>query len=160
MTRYILLCAVVLVAACSSAPGSPALAPTAVAGTQMVARADIRTRPHITKISRVVAQQTQRITITGVNFGTAQPYDGDSPYLKMIDVRGYRHDGPAWAAGCVGCGTTLNVTSWTDTEIVIAGFTGTYSENPLKRGDFLVWWVVNPQTNKGAAGHLVKVGGR
>jgi len=116
-------------------------------------------RPKIFHISRIVAKQTQQITIVGTNFGTYQPYDGDSNYLKMTDIGRTMHH-YEWAAGCEGpppCGTTLNVTSWTDDQIVLAGFTGTYHENPLRRRDFLVWWVVNPQTGKGPSAYLVQV---
>lgn len=116
-------------------------------------------RPKIWHISRILAEQTQTITIDGANFGTYQPYDGDSKFLKMTDVGRTMHH-YEWAAGCEGpapCGTTLNVTSWTDNQIVIAGFTGTYYDNPLKHDDFLLWWVVNPQTRRGPGVRLAQV---
>jgi hypothetical protein len=108
-------------------------------------------RPKITRVSRILAEQTQTIIITGRNLGTSQPFNGDSNYLKVVDDP---KNAGAWAAGCGPadggpCGTTLNVTSWTDTQIVIAGFTGTYGSNPLRRNGVAVFEVWNPQTGAG-----------
>jgi len=117
-----------------------------------------RTRPKIKKISRIIAAQTQQITILGENFGTYYPYFGDSPYLWMDDLGIGQQPNPVWRAGCAGaapCGTTINVTSWTDTQIVVAGFGGSYSINPIRHGDTLVWQVINPQTNGRPAGLVV-----
>jgi len=108
---------------------------------------DSRTGPRITRISRIVARATQTITITGLNFGTYNPYNGDTPYLWTIDLNGN------WRAGCYDsassqCGTWLNVTSWTDTQIVIAGFDGP-SHGVPKRRDALIFIVYNPVTLQG-----------
>jgi hypothetical protein len=106
---------------------------------------DAENHPKIKKISRIVALQYQTITITGRGFGYNQPYDGDSVYMFMEDITG------TWAAGCGPqygpCGTTLDVTSWTDSQIVITGFTGR-GQFP-RRKDLVVFFVYNPQTGKG-----------
>ncbi len=43
--------------------------------------------PTITSVSTVTAQQTQTITISGHGFGTQAPYNGDSPFLLLVDNR-------------------------------------------------------------------------
>jgi hypothetical protein len=106
--------------------------------------------PVVESISRVVSKQTQTIVITGRHFGYNQPYDGDSSYLWMVDVE----VGSAyWRAGCPQqygpCTTTLNVSSWTDNQIVITEFTG-YGQYP-KSGDLVNFFIWNPQTGRGPA---------
>jgi hypothetical protein len=118
-----------------------------------IADPDSRTGPQIKRISRVVNQATQQITITGVNFGTHSPYDGDTPYLWTIDLNGN------WRAGCYDsapCGTWLNVTSWTDTQIVIAAFDGP-SHGVPKKHDALIFIVYNPVTLQGPSVKVVTV---
>jgi hypothetical protein len=139
---------------------SPILAPARPIGGVVVPAfrlddSDTATGPKITRVSRVIAKQTQTITISGRNLGASSPFNGDSAYLKVIDDP---KNAEAWAAGCGPgdggpCGTTLNVVSWTDSQIVIAGFTGTYGSNPLHRDDVAVFEVWNPQTGAGPTAH-------
>jgi hypothetical protein len=108
-------------------------------------------RPEVYSISRVDSKQYQTIVIRGKNFGTNQPYDGDSDYFWMVDVQG---NGTGWwRAGCPQqygpCGTTLDVTSWTDDRIVVTGFTGD-GLYPVK-GDLVNFFIWNPQTGRGPA---------
>jgi hypothetical protein len=155
MTRSVVVATVALLAVQAQALPSPAR-PTervVVPGLQRDDDAVAGKRPNITRVSRVIAEQNQTIVITGRNFGTSQPYNGDSNYLKIVVAP---TNASAWAAGCGPvdggpCGTTLNVTSWTDTQIVIAGFTGTYGSNPLHQTDVAVFIVWNPQTGVGPA---------
>ena len=113
----------------------------------------------IGSISPIAAEQNQTITISGSGFGTQSPYNGDSDYIYVLDVTGN------WEAGYQPAGNyvTLNVTSWTDNQIVISGFTGYYGYGPpfnwfLEPGDNLTIAVWNPQTGIGPAMYYVTVG--
>ncbi len=108
--------------------------------------------PVITAVSPVLPQPTQTITITGTGFGTQSPYDGNSGFIEVID-----ESGVTWSAGWVNPGigvyddVTLAVQSWTDSQIVLAGFTGSYGANGwvLDPCDQLVFQVWNPQSGEG-----------
>ncbi len=98
--------------------------------------------PNITSVNPIYAEQDQTITITGVdlvgpgsNFGDAAgffsdvviggpcssfPCSGTSTALELNDITG------GWAAGYGGDGIGLVVDSWTDTQIVLGGFGGSY----------------------------------
>ncbi|HLJ46993.1 MAG TPA: hypothetical protein VKU01_13340 [Bryobacteraceae bacterium] len=102
--------------------------------------------PVISSVSTITAQQTQTITISGSGFGTQAPYNGDSPFLSIKDITA------GFDTGLTGDGITLNVTSWTDSQITIAGFTGNYGKDLnsfLQPGDQVQVSVTNPQTNAG-----------
>jgi len=70
-------------------------------------------RPVVESISRVFVNQTQTITIRGRHFGYNQPYNGDSPYLWMVDIEPQGCCSGYWRAGCPEqygpCTTTLNI---------------------------------------------------
>jgi len=106
---------------------------------------------------------TQTVVITGSGFGTQSPYNGDSSFLSLLDLQ----EGPTgtgWDAGFGGSEddlVTLNVTSWTDTQIVIEGFTGSYGSNNwvFQPGDQVVVGVSNAngtpaETNAALAAHF------
>src|ERR1700676_773643 len=104
--------------------------------------------PIIESVTKILAQASQSIAITGKGFGEQAPFEGDSPHILISDVTGN------WNAGNSGDGdlVTLNVTSWTDTRIVIAGFTGAYGDQwHLNTGDFVRIQVWNPETRTGPA---------
>ena len=109
------------------------------------------TTPNITSVSPILPQQTQTITITGTGFGTQQPYTGDSSYIQITDTTAN------WAAGLVnntGSNTVgLNVTSWTDSQITLAGFQGAYGQSTyvLQAGDQVQVKVWNAPTGAGPA---------
>jgi hypothetical protein len=113
--------------------------------------------PVVYSISRIAAKQTQTITITGKNFGENKAYNGLSGFFWMVDVP---QNGKPWLAGCPpaygNCTTWLNVTSWTDTQIVVAGFTnsGKYPQT----GDAVNFFIWSPQSMDGpaAAARVVK----
>jgi hypothetical protein len=91
------------------------------------------------------------MSIQGSGFGTSNAFDGTSPYLGIIDVTPHSPFGP-WEAGFTGDGVNLNVSAWTDTNIVINGFTGwDFNTAPysLQAGDQLQVIVENPQTQTG-----------
>ncbi|HET6277136.1 MAG TPA: hypothetical protein VFE16_14500 [Candidatus Cybelea sp.] len=115
------------------------------------------TGPSIKKITRVEPEQYQTIVISGSGFGTMKPYDGDSAYIRMRDKTG------SWDAGNVSSyeddSVWLDITQWTNTKIVITGFTNEYGEENwvLNKGDKLEFYVWNPQSNNGPATKGTKV---
>jgi hypothetical protein len=110
--------------------GLAAAAPTALAQ-----------KPKITSVSKVSALQYQTIVIDGSGFGTQAPYQGNSDYISFADLT----DG--WLAGSGVDGTSQNgliVNSWTDSQIVLGGFT---SNAPLpKVGDIFGITIWNAQS--------------
>jgi hypothetical protein len=118
-----------------------------------------QTVPTITSVSAISPEQTQVITITGSGFGTMAPFDSDSPDIKIADVTG------GWNAGFTGDPggdtVTLNVSSWTDTQIVIQGFTGQYGQNGfvLNNNDQIQVFVANAQSGAVSATCSGIVGG-
>jgi hypothetical protein len=105
----------------------------------------------------MVSNETQPITITGAGFGSQFAYTGDSKYIELSDL-----SGTPWNAGLTGDNVTLSVSSWTDTQIVLAGLSGTYSASGhcIRPGDQLSIKVWNAQTGSGPATYaLVASGG-
>jgi len=115
----------------------------------------------ITSVSPIYPTGNQTITITGSDFGLKQPYNGDSPYIEIIDVT------KNWAAGycdpalnpstlvnhCVPVlspsdAVGLNMTYWVNNEIQIKGFTYEYGSGnwSLSVGDQITIRIWNPQT--------------
>ena len=116
-------------------------------------RVNTGTRPKITRVTKIVAKKTmQTFEVDGKNFGTEYPYNGDSNYFWLYDLTG------DWRAGCGPpnpCTTTLNVTSWTHNQIVVAGFTGN-SQTP-NRGNRILILVWNAETGQGPVTRAVTV---
>jgi DNA-binding winged helix-turn-helix (wHTH) protein len=117
--------------------------------------------PVITKVSAIRAKNVQQIIIDGSGFGAYAHYVGlglDSPFLAIVD------DTSNWAAGRMTPNNvdevTLVISNWTDTQIVIDGFSGRYGKNgwKLTPGDKLRVRVWNPQTGAGPAECPVTVG--
>ncbi|MGD0735016.1 MAG: Ig-like domain repeat protein [Terracidiphilus sp.] len=111
--------------------------------------------PTITSVSAILPQQTQTITINGSGFGTQAPYNGDSSSILFADPTG-----TPWYAGDTGNAVTLAVSSWTDSQIVITGFTGAYGTDGecIKPGDQLYVKVWNAQTGSGPAYYAITAG--
>jgi len=110
--------------------------------------------PNITSVSEITMQQYQTITIQGSGFGTqAAPYTGDSPYIQLNDLT------KVWQAGHTICGcitddwVTLIVSSWTDSQITLGGFSGKWGwyNWTLDSGDKITIGVSNPQSGLGPA---------
>jgi hypothetical protein len=106
--------------------------------------------PIITSLSKIVANKDQTIIIQGQGFGSLAPYNGDSSYIKIYDVTAQ------WGAGYTGPGesdaVTLNITEWSDTKIMISGFTGSYGGSwSLHIGDQLQIQVWNASSGMGPA---------
>jgi N-acetylneuraminic acid mutarotase/protein involved in polysaccharide export with SLBB domain len=120
----------------------PAVYPiVASSGTNMCALA-------ITSVSPILPQQTQTITINGSDFGTQSAYTGDSNYIELVDSTGV-----SWDAGHSGAAVTLAVSSWTNTQIVLTGFSSGYGTNGwcISPGDQLSVKVWNAQSGHGPA---------
>ncbi len=144
--RYLgMLIGVILISSCSQGVGS--VPPSGISAIPSTHRAG--TGPSITKVSKIKAEQYQKIVISGSGFGTMKPYDGDSDYLQILDTTG------GWSAGLLNSTqddtVTLDVSSWDDNKIVITGFTGGYGESnwTLKKDDHLKINVWNAQTHNG-----------
>jgi hypothetical protein len=120
--------------------------------------------PEIKSISKISTQQYQTITITGTGFGTHESYTGDSDYISFLEKTS-----PGFQAGYEGCllgfcttdTVTLIVHEWTDTKIVVGGFSGAWGTHgyTLKKGDSEQISVFNPQTSEGPAQKTVTVEG-
>jgi protein involved in polysaccharide export with SLBB domain len=114
--------------------------------------------PTLTSVSPIAPQPNQTITLTGSGFGSQAPYNGDSPYLEIADLT------TNWTAGYINNGSpnqvTLDITSWTNTQIVIQGFTGAYGQNNwvLNPGDQVEVEVWNPQSDSGPATYTLTIG--
>lgn len=115
--------------------------------------------PTIKKVSPIQATQTQKIVIKGKGFGKMKPYNGDSCCIEIVvtnpacEYYGYYDQ---WNAGYESSNpnlVTLNVTKWTNKEIVVAGFTGDYGEGcwTLNAGQPISVNVWNAQTKAGPA---------
>ena len=106
----------------------------------------ISAAPGIMTVSAILPEQSQTITITGSGFGTQAAYSGNSPYIAFDD-----NSGVVWGAGNGGDAVGLDVTSWTNTQIVIAGLPGAYGVNgwQMSTGDNITIIVYNPQTDAG-----------
>jgi hypothetical protein len=119
--------------------------------------------PEIKSVSRITTQQFQTITITGTGFGTHKHYTGDSDFISFLDTTG------KWQAGYKGCllgfcttdTVTLVVHKWTDTKIVVGGFSGAWGTDDytLHKGDSEQISVFNPQTSSGPAQMTVTIVG-
>lgn len=114
--------------------------------------------PEIASVSSIFPQARQKIVIKGRGFGLHVPYARtDSPYLAIWD------DTAHWAAGRIiprnYDDVMVDVEGWTDTEIVVSGFSGDYGRNrwTLTAGDELKVAIWNPQSGVGPALYEVKV---
>jgi hypothetical protein len=121
--------------------------------------------PTINSVSAINKGQWQTLRIKGTNFGTQAPYIGNSAYIALYDVTG------VWVAGYVGpgsgaeCGSsvddgvTLIVDYWSDSEIVIGGWSGLWGDFDyvLKAGDTETVCVWNAQSGAGPAVKTVLV---
>jgi MBG domain (YGX type)/Chitobiase/beta-hexosaminidase C-terminal domain/FG-GAP-like repeat/Abnormal spindle-like microcephaly-assoc'd, ASPM-SPD-2-Hydin/NHL repeat len=112
--------------------------------------------PTIIGVSAIAPQQTQTISITGSGFGSQATYTGNSNYIILYDVTQGN-----WSAGQGGDAVGLVVNSWTDTQIQLGGFSGSYGSNnwSIQNGDSLVLSVWNASTGAGPASCSVTVGG-
>jgi len=112
----------------------------------------------IDSITSILPQPRQRMVIKGTGFGLHVPYARtDSPYLAIRDKTA------KWEAGMMmpqnWDEVMVDVESWTDTEIVVSGFSGDYGRGgwKLSSGDDLEIAVWNPESGVGPALYHVRV---
>ena len=93
--------------------------------------ANLQAQPTITQvIVAPIGGGNFEMVIKGSGFGTASAFTNDSPNIRISDVSAT----PVWEAGYQGQGdwsgdlVQVAVTNWTDTEIDIASFAGTYNQ--------------------------------
>jgi DNA-binding winged helix-turn-helix (wHTH) protein len=115
-------------------------------------------QPRIDSVTAILPQARQRLVITGRGFGLHVPFvHTDSPYLAIRDLSAH------WSAGRMipqnSDEVMVDVESWTDTEIVVSGFSGDYGVKgwKLAAGDELEIAVWNPQSGAGPGLFHVKV---
>jgi RHS repeat-associated protein len=101
--------------------------------------------PHISSISAVGTGQTQSVAIDGTCLGILGSYSGaDSRGLQIDD------ETAGWNACYDGNGITCSVSSWSDSEVDLSGFSGDWGGSyVLNTGDVVVVSVWNPQTGDG-----------
>jgi hypothetical protein len=144
----------------SAVPGAAALSganPNSV--LQALALAPKGSTPKIKSVSKIKAQQTQKIVIKGKGFGTMQAYDGDSCCIEFVVTNPQCENYGSydtWQAGYESSNpnlVTLNVKKWTNKEILITGFTGDYGQGcwTLNSGEPIQVNVWNAQTQSGPA---------
>jgi hypothetical protein len=107
-------------------------------------------RPGTPRISSVTFSGNGRnlhITIRGANFGSAPPGVPGKGNTQFLEIGDYAYHSPKvilstfFRAGyqndAVVCGITLDYRSWSDKEIEIVGFGGSYGQNGMvvRRGD-------------------------
>ncbi len=137
----------------------PAVFPALFAGERShLAASDPGNVIEIASVTPIYPSARQTIVIRGRGFGLHVPYARtDSPYLAVRDQSAH------WAAGRVipwnWDQVMLDVESWTDTEIVISGFSGDYGRNgwKLSAGDRLEIAVWNPQSGAGPTVYRARV---
>jgi hypothetical protein len=114
--------------------------------------------PVITTVTAIGPIRDQPIRIVGHGFGVHTGYrNQDTPYLAIRDNTAH------WAAGRIipvnWDEVTLNVASWTDSEIIVTGFSGAYGKRgwKLSVGDEIEVAVWNPQTRAGPGIYHLRV---
>jgi hypothetical protein len=109
--------------------------------------------PVITGVSLISARQYQTIVISGSGFGSQIPYNGDSNYIILSDIT------RNWSAGHSGNMVNLIVEQWTDSRIVLQGFSGNYGRGwSVAPGDVENVQVWNAQTGIGPATFSLNIG--
>jgi hypothetical protein len=103
-------------------------------------------QPTITHVSKITTQQFQTISIMGNRFGEHEAYTGDSDFISVEDQTA----NPGWQAGYAPYNdtVTLIVQKWSDSKIVLGGFSGQWGEYDytLAIGDSVQIQVWDPQT--------------
>ncbi len=132
----------------SSVPTFAGMELTSAPGSVPSIAANASTVPVITGVSIQPISSTNnwQIFISGSGFGTQSPYYGDSPDLSIVDPG-------VVAAGNTGDAVVTNVTSWTNTQIVISGLSGAYGSNGwvISPGDTVLFSLANPQDGQTSA---------
>lgn len=123
---------------------------------------DVDCTPSITSVSTFAAEQKAEVTIHGRCFGTGNTFSkSDSDYLEVRDdtyPSEVTPQGVDWWQGCSATASPYGpssvpctVTSWRNTSITFAGFSGQYGNNDwvVNPGDALVVSIWNAQSDEG-----------
>ena len=102
--------------------------------------------PQITAVTFSGSGQNLQIIVQGSGFGNApvaMPFTGNLNYFAFVSPAVFWAGGGCWGQGSP-CSVTLNYQSWSDTEIVINGFAGSYGQGgaTLQSGDpvdIVIW---------------------
>ena len=112
----------------------------------------------VTSVTLILPQAAQKIVVSGRNLGAHTQFTNlDTPFLAIRDKTA------DWAAGRMtpenSDEVTLSVASWTDAQIVVAGFSGAYATHAwkLNSGDEIEVAVWNPQTGNGPGLYTLRV---
>ncbi len=133
-------------------PSAPTVAPTPYPPGQPPPYSV--SHPQITSVTTISPTREQQIVISGHGFGSAGACYGDTSFLRIHDGRnwnaGYNRNGQGCQSSNGGDQVTLNIASWTDTRIVIEGFSGRYGTFfwSLREGDEIEIQLTNPQTRQ------------
>lgn len=105
--------------------------------------------PNIISISPMTAAASQTINIQGTGFGNLSPYTGDSDYIH-INVCTNKKCTTGWEAGYAPDGNSVGliVNSWTDTDIMLGGFTNYGGNYVLENAESITIYVYKPQTGQ------------
>jgi hypothetical protein len=125
--------------------------------TTIIDSGGMGSNPVITSVSSIQPICQQKIAIIGKGFGEQSPFDGDTPDFQIRDVTGNWSAGYKAPRALSGDAVTIDVTSWTDTEIDVSGFGGAYgvpspSSLSLHSGDQIRFEVWNAQAANSAVG--------
>ena len=124
---------------------------TTVAFVTIILAATTFGQPVIYEVDTVPASTGMQIKIKGTGFGSQSPFNGGScnpiggsggtsPYLL---IHNSTHN---WNYGNSGDIVGVNMTSWNNTEVDIANFTGCYSSYAFSAGDQVYVTVKNSST--------------
>jgi hypothetical protein len=105
--------------------------------------------PVISSVS-VSSTPTQTFTIKGQGFGNLDSYNGDSPFIEVTNVTSGWNAGFNGGSGQTPNGLTLSISLWSDNQIVISGFTGSFPAS-FQGGDNLTFKVWNVPSGAGPA---------
>jgi DNA-binding winged helix-turn-helix (wHTH) protein len=138
--------------------GNPSSSADSDGRAKATASSGMEFEPNIFSVSPILPLAKQRIVIKGRGFGFHTPYaQTDSAYLAIRDTTA------DWAGGRIvpqnWDEVMIDVEHWTDTEIVLSGFSGSYAQHwwKLTAGDQLEIAVWNPQSGAGPALYHVRV---
>lgn len=97
-------------------------------------------------ISTIVPVAKQTITINGSGFGEHTPFQGHSRFLQVTDITANNWTSGASCANGCGTGPSVDVKSWTNSEVVLGGFPSGYGgADVLHPGDIVRISIANPQ---------------
>jgi hypothetical protein len=122
----------------------------AILGLALAASGSARAAaPSIDSVSGIVDAQNQTITIVGTGFGKLAPYSGNSDFLAL-DICTNAKCTQKWQAGYNPAGNVIGliVRSWTNSKIVLGGFTAYYEPYEVVDGDKVTIHVYKPRTGE------------